>query len=72
MVNVSELRQGLEEERSCPWLLRLGPWIVSHHASPQQTAMKDVKCKNGERLGGGGELYNLKGFHPGNRKDIIF
>lgn len=38
--------------------------VTSH--LPTKSVMKDVKCKNGE----GGGLF-LKGFHPGNRKDII-
>lgn len=47
---------------------RLGPWIVSHHASPQQTTNEGCE----EQTQGGGALHNLKGFHPVNWKDIIF
>lgn len=51
---------------------RLGPWIVSHHASPPtDRKWRMWRAKMGRR-DVGGALYNLKGFHPVNWKDIIF
>lgn len=68
-------RRGREREPAaspCPVRQRLGPWIVSHHASPQQTTNEG--CEEQTRGGGAyvGALSNLKGFHPVNWKDIIF
>lgn len=64
-------RRGREREPTAsprPVRQRLGPWIVSHHASPQQTTNEGCE----EQTQGGGALHNLKGFHPVNWKDIIF
>lgn len=64
-------REGELAASHCPVRQRLGPWIVSYHAPPPTDHKWRMWRANVGRRRVGGALYNLKGFHPVNWKDII-